>query len=237
MNVRELQRWLNAHGATPKLVEDGIGGTLTRAAIIQVFVNKSASAITEGELLTIAKLLGDTDTKRIKAVSFVESAGSGWFNSGLPKILYERHYFYKLTSAAIRNLTGWFIGRTSGGYTTDVNNNGINDSWEKLAEAACKDPDAAFQSISIGKFQVMGAYYKELGYNHPIDMLWDARNSEYAHYRMLVGYITKVARMTSAYKKLSTNPEHCREFALRYNGKAYEKNNYHIKLANAMKRF
>ena len=45
MNIVELQSWLNAHGATPKLVEDGKAGTLTRAAIIQVFVNKDAKPL------------------------------------------------------------------------------------------------------------------------------------------------------------------------------------------------
>ena len=51
MNIKELQTWLNDHGATPKLKVDGIAGTLTRVAIIQVFVNKNAKAITEEQLL------------------------------------------------------------------------------------------------------------------------------------------------------------------------------------------
>lgn len=234
MNIVELQSWLNAHGATPKLVEDGKAGTLTRAAIIQVFVNKDAKLVTEEELLELSKSLGDTSTKRMKTVAAVESGGSGWFNSGLPKILYERHYFYRLTSESVRKLTGWFINKSSGGYTTDTNKNGINDSWEKLAEAVCKDPDAAFQSISIGKFQVMGSHYKMLGYSHPIEMLWDARESEYAHYKMLVGYI-KGTNLSKAYLNLSTDPEDCRAFAKGYNGPQYTKFDYHLKLAKAMR--
>lgn len=35
MNVKELQQWLNDHGANPKLVCDGVGGTATRNAFIQ----------------------------------------------------------------------------------------------------------------------------------------------------------------------------------------------------------
>lgn len=45
MTVKELQKWLNAHGASPKLKEDGIGGTLTKSAFIQVFVNKDAKLL------------------------------------------------------------------------------------------------------------------------------------------------------------------------------------------------
>lgn len=235
MNIKELQQWLNDHGANPKLTVDGLAGTLTRAAIIQVFVNKNAKAITEDELLSIAKELGDTNTKRIKAVAKVESGGAGWFDSGLPKILYERHYFYKLTTDAIRKITGWFINKDAGDYTTDANKNGINDSWEKLALAACKDPDAAFKSISIGKFQVMGNYYKELGFSHPIEMLWAARNSEYEQYKMLSGYILKVANMKKDFLALSTNPQTNVPFARKYNGVNYKKYNYDVKLAQAMK--
>lgn len=236
MNVKELQQWLNTKGAN--IVADGVGGPKTREAFIKVFTNKKASAVSEGELLEAAKKLGDTNTKRIKAVAKTESNGSGYFDSGLVKILWERHYFYKFVGKTIY-LPGYkdhFLShQQSGGYTTDFNKNNINDSWEKLAAAACIHPDGAFQSISVGKFQVMGKYYKELGYNHPIDMLWAATQGEKAHYDMLVGYILKVANLKAAFLRISTNPETCRDFAKGYNGKIYEKYDYHKKIANGMK--
>lgn len=235
MNVQELQQWLNDHGAKPKLVVDGQGGTLTRSAFIQVFVNKNAKAITKTELSNIAKLLNDTDTKRIEAVASVESMGGGWFDSGLPKILYERHYFYRLTNKTLKWLSFGYLGNSSsGGYTTDVNSNGINDNWEKLSAAACINPDAACMSVSIGKFQVMGKYYKELGFDNPIDMLWAARTNEHEHYKMLVGYI-KMANLQKAFLSISTNPTNNIPFVYGYNGPAWKKNDYANKLANAMK--
>jgi hypothetical protein len=235
MTVKELQKWLNAHGASTKLKEDGIGGTLTKSAFIQVFVNKDAKAITKDQLLEIAKSLGDNSIKRIEAVGKVESSGSGWFDSGLPKILWERHYFYRLTKRILESATfGLISSPSSGNYTSDINKNGINDSWEKLAEAVCVDPDKALQSISIGKFQVMGIYYKELGYNQPIDMLWAARNSEYEHYKMLAGYI-KMAKLIPAFLSISTVAHTNIPFVKGYNGPAWKKNDYASKLAIAMR--
>lgn len=233
MNIKELQQWLNDHGATPKLTVDGLAGTLTRAALIQVFVNKDAKAITEAELKAISDTLGDTSGKRIKAVAKVEGGNSGWFTSGLPKILYERHYFYRFTKGLFK-IDSWFNSPESGNYTEDINKNGINDSWEKLATAACKDPDSAFKSISIGKFQVMGKYYSQCGYKHPIDMLWAARNSELAHYQMLVNYILKVANLKEAFLRISTNPKDCIDFAKGYNGSGYKKYKYDSQIAAAM---
>ena len=57
MTVTEFQQWLNAHGAS--IAVDGKGGPATRAAILQVFTNKSAPAITETELRSISAFLGD----------------------------------------------------------------------------------------------------------------------------------------------------------------------------------
>lgn len=233
MNVRELQQWLNAHGADPILKIDGDGGKETRRAFLQVFVNKNAKAITSEQLLDIAKRLGDTSTKRINAVAKVESTGGGWFDTGLPKILYERHYFYNLTKGKY-GINQRLSNPKSGNYTLDANKNDINDSWEKLSEACCLDPDAALQSVSIGKFQVMGKHYKSLGFDHPIDMLWAARSSEYEHYKMLAGYI-EFNNLKKAFLALSTNSETNRALAKGYNGPAYEKYQYHIQLANAMR--
>ena len=239
MNVKELQQWLNgkikSEGLNiPLLVEDGKGGALTRSTFILVFVNKNARAIDENERLLIAKSLGDTNTKRIKAVAKVESNGAGWFDSGLPKILYERHYFYRQLNKTINWLSfGFLANSSSGGYTINADKNGINDNWDKLAAAVCINPHAAIQSVSIGSFQVMGKWYRECGYSSPIDMLWDARNSEYGHYKMLAGFI-KSNNLTKQFLAISTVAKTNIPFVRAYNGPAWEKNDYANKLARAM---
>ena len=245
MKVSDLQIWLNdkikQNNLNLKLlVVDGIGGPITRNAIYQVFKCTNAKAVTEAELLEFAKQLGDTNTKRIKAVGKVETNGSAWDKDGMPKILYERHYFYKYVKKIIY-LPGYsdhFLANpTWGGYTMDFNKNNINDSFEKLAFAACIDPIGAFSSISISSFQVMGIYYKELGYDNPLDMLYDVSRDEAVHYKLLVGYILKIANIKSAFLKISTNSETNRAFCKAYNGPNYASiaPGYHVKLAKAMK--
>lgn len=239
MKVKELQLWINGKikseglAITP-LVADGIPGPLTRSTFILLFVNKNARAIDETERLLIAKSLGDVNTKRIRAVAQVESAGSGWFDSGLPKILYERHYFHKFVKKTISWVTGFISNPSSGGYTVDADKNGINDNWDKLAAAVCVDPYGALQSVSIGSFQVMGRWYKDCGYKHPIDMLWAARNSEYEHWKMLAGFI-KANNLTKAFLAISTNANDNVRFVEAYNGPAWRKNDYANKLAKAMR--
>lgn len=212
-------------------------GPATRSAIYEVFKCKTAKAVTEDELLVFAKQLGDTNTKRIKAIGKVETNGSAWFSDGVSKILYERHYFYKFVKKIIY-LPGYsdhFLSNPKwGGYTMDFNKNSINDSWEKLAFAACIDPVGAFSSVSISSFQVMGGYYKELGYNNPIDMLYEVTRDEAVHYKLLVGFILNVAKIKNSFLKISTNSEANRAFCKAYNGSQYEKNQYHVKLAKAM---
>lgn len=232
-DVAWVQMWLNLNAGT-NLEIDGVWGTASRAAFINAFANRNAPAITEDELLEIARQLGDTDTKRIKAVAKVESNGGGFFNSGLPKILWERHKYWNFVRNTALRVVSWFAHPHSGDYTMDVNANGINDSWEKLSLAMAKDPLAALKSISIGKFQVMGEWYRECGYNHPIEMLWAASRNEKSHYEMLRDYILNVANLKAAFLKLDGNPENNRAFSYGYNGKKYEKYAHHTKLGKEL---
>lgn len=227
MNLRDLQLWLNAKGAN--LVVDGKRGPKTRQAILDVFVNKSASAVTVTDILRIANRLGGT-SKQVNAVAKVESAGGGWDNSGRLKCLYERHYFWKRWQIKIPLLSD----PAAGGYTTDANKDGVNDSWEKVADAAMLSPLAAFESASWGEFQIMGAHAKALGYGNAVEFVWALSRGEAAHYEALARYI-EVNNLKAAFKALSTNPETCRAFARSYNGPSYEKGGYHKKLAEAMR--
>lgn len=227
MNLRDLQLWLNAHGAS--LVVDGKPGPATRSAILNVFVNRSAAAVTPADINLIAARLGGT-SRQVAAVAKVESAGGGWDDAGRLKCLYERHYFWRRIQIKIPFLSN----PSPGGYTIDADKDGINDSWEKVADAAMRSPIAAFESASWGKFQIMGAHAKSLGFANAIEFVWALSRSEYAHYDALARFI-EANGLRQAFKQLSSNPEHCRAFARSYNGTGYEKGGYHRKLAEAMR--
>jgi hypothetical protein len=157
MSVRDLQKFINAKGRA-SLAEDGVGGPMTRAAIIETFRNRAAPAITSRAIEAIAGRLGCT-TRQLRAVAQVEGGGSGWDKDGLLACLWERHYLWRRVRIAIPFLSN----PRPGGYTIDADKDGINDSWEKLALAASRYPELAFECASFGKFQIMGAHWRALG--------------------------------------------------------------------------
>lgn len=227
MTLTEYQQWLIALGQDIKA--DGKPGPATRAATKAVFVNTSASAVTEADIVAFADKLGCT-VQQIKAVAKVESGGGPFDKQGRPKMLFERHLFHKFTGGAY-GITPYSNPR-SGGYN--------EDRWEKLAQAACKDAHAAFAATSWGEFQVLGAHargqyrgFLNLGYSSPLTMAYCAVKGEAEHYEMLLRYIT-AAGLRPALAKLSKNPDDCRAFAEGYNGPKFEDYNYHRELARAM---
>lgn len=221
MNVAELQQWLNAHGQS--VTVDGKGGPQTRAAILAAFTNTNAPAVNDADILAFASSLG-CSVKQLRAVAQVESAGGGFTNEGRPKILFERHVFHRLTDG--RWSVSSFSNPKYGGYG--------EDSWEKLTQAACRDPDAAFSSASWGKFQIMGSHWNALDYRSPIAMAHTMVQSEGDHYDALVRFI-KANALAGKLRAVSTNPDDNRPFCRAYNGPAYERNDYHNKLARAMR--
>lgn len=223
-----LQTWLNAKGWKPQLVVDGLPGPKTREALIGIFANRNAPTVTDTEMAGFAARLGGT-LKQMRAVAAVESGGSGFLVTGQPKILWERHHFWKRLQLNLPLISN----PKPGGYTLDADKDGVNDSWEKLAEAAMYAPAWAIESCSWGKFQVMGFWWEKLGYESAIDFAWSMRESEAGHFEALVRYI-QFNRLAPAFRALSADPETCRAFAAGYNGSGYRKFDYHTKLARAM---
>jgi hypothetical protein len=225
MNLRDYQVWLNAHGAS--LLTDGKPGPRTRAATFQVFTNLNAPAITPDQIAGFARRLGGT-VKQVNAVAKVESAGGGYNDQGQPKALYERHYAWK----RLRILIPLLSNPSAGGYTIDADRDGLNDSWEKVADMAMRSPLAAFESASFGKFQVMGAWAAKLGYPNAIEFAYSMVSGEAAHYEALVRYI-EVFGGVAKFRALSTDWRANTAFAQFYNGPKQQ--GYDRRLAEAMR--
>lgn len=228
--VAKTQSWLNAHGAS--LVVDGDGGPKTRQAVLDVFRNTDAPAATPGDINAIAIRLGGTGA-RLMAVTQVEAPRGGWDTSGLLTCLYERHYGWKRWRVKLPFLSD----PKPGGYTIDADRDGVNDSWEKVADASCRFGGAsAFECASWGKFQIMGAWWEKLGYPSAMDFVWQLSRSEAAHYEAFARYIEHFG-LKQAFQRISGNPADCVAFARGYNGAGYKKYSYDEKIAAAFRRF
>lgn len=210
--ITSLQTWINGKGG--HAIVDGVWGPATRHELIEVFRNRSAPAVQPVNIRQLALDLGCTE-RQIKAVARVESAGGGWDDSGLLKCLWERHYLWRRVKVAVPFLSN----PSPGGYTIDADKDGINDSWEKLADATGRFGfNAAAECASFGKFQIMGAHWKALGYRSVADFVWQLSRSEAAHYQAF-GRFVEANKLTGALRQVSDLSSDCLAFARGYNGK------------------
>lgn len=113
----------------------------------------------ENDYRVAAARLG-VDVPAIKAVADVESNGVTHWAGGLVPILFEAHWFAKLTGGRFNDShpgvssTAWNRALYRGGPA----------EYERLAEARALDENAALQSASWGAFQIMGFHWRTLGY-------------------------------------------------------------------------
>lgn len=188
----------------------------------------TGNKLTKDDYVNAAKIL-KCEVAAIKAVAKTESSARGAFQDYLgkkvPTILYERHYFKKYTSNKYTKSHPVVSGKRG-------NYGKYNAQYPKLLEAMGLDEDAALKSCSWGKFQIMGANYKNCGHANVKEMITDAFKSEKEHLKQFINFVLYDKNLLSAIQgKKWAN------FAKGYNGPAYADNAYDVKMETAYNHF
>ena len=152
-----------------------------------------------GDFKGAATQLSDTDINAtaanlncevavVEAVCDVESGGSGFLPDGRPKILFEAHAFH--------NATGGRWDRTnpnisSPAWDRSLYGAGGAHQYDRLAEAIALDRNAALQSASWGRFQVMGNNYAAAGFANAEAFVQAMCDREAAHLGAFIGFCRK----------------------------------------------
>lgn len=178
--------------------------------------------LTENDYSSAAKLL-NCDIPAIKAVAEVESAGNGFLSDGKPKILFEGHVFYRYTKGKYANshpnicYEKWDKSKYLGGAR----------EYERFNEALELDRQAALLSISCGKFQIMGFNFAHCGFLSVEIFFEDMHKNEGAHLKAFCNYLIETGLDDELRQRRWA------DFAKKYNGPSYQKNQYDIKLMKA----
>lgn len=184
------------------------------------------NGLTEADYQEAAKLLG-CEPAAIKAVAEVESSGSGFLATGEPKILFERHYFRRLTGNRFDKL----YPDLSGPYKAGTYGPGGQHQHRRLQAAISLDRNAALQSASWGRFQIMGENYQLAGFKSIQSFINAMYNSERDHLLAFSNFVINKGLAGDI-----RNKDWAR-FARGYNGPAYAQNKYDIKMAAAYKKY
>ncbi|MEB3753832.1 N-acetylmuramidase family protein [Acinetobacter sp. MD2(2019)] len=170
-------------------------------------------------------------TAALQAVMQVECKGSGFNADGTPVILFERHVFRKqliangksaIAAKAMKERPD-LCNTTAGGYGLFSAQHG------RLNAATLYDRTSALESASWGLGQIMGYWWKDLGYASIQDFVNAMYKDEASQLEAMCRYIKKNG-LDNYLRKLDWAG-----FALRYNGQNYKANQYDVKLAAAYK--
>ncbi len=186
---------------------------------------QSADPLRRADFEAVAARLG-CEWEAVAAVAEVESGPLGGFASdGRPIILFERHLFSRKTNSAYDGSHPTVSNRTPGGYPRTQ-----AERWAQVAEAYALDPEAALQSASYGRFQVLGQNYGNLQLANAHEYVTKISKSEKDQLEAFEGFV----------KANNLSDELVRKdwagFARAYNGPGYAANQYDTKMANAYAR-
>lgn len=188
--------------------------------------------LTEAQIAAQAKALG-IEVAALRAVIEVECKGSGFNADRTPVILFERHVFRQrliangkavVADKAMRERPD-LCSKSTGAYGLYSAQHG------RLNAAAQYHRDSALESASWGLGQVMGYHWKALGYPSLQAFINNMYKDEASQLDAMCRYI-KVNNLVNALKN-----KDWKSFARGYNGAAYAKNSYDVKLGNAYKKW
>lgn len=160
------------------------------------------------------------------AVLSVETSGCGYLADRRPKILFERHYFHRLTHGRFDRTNPDISAPTAGGY-----GEGGAHQYERLAAAIALDRDSALRSASWGIGQIMGANFDAAGFGSAEEMVAAFVTGEDAQLAGMARF------MAHEGMKPALSAGKWATLARMYNGKDYAKHRYDEKLGTYYTRF
>ncbi|KAB2730095.1 N-acetylmuramidase family protein [Brucella intermedia] len=183
--------------------------------------------------LTVMAKEAKIEPAALLAIAEVESGGRALHNvdgGKEPAIRFEGHYFDRRLSGRLRDYA------RSNGLSAPVagrirNPKSQGERWLLLERAMGLNKKAALESTSWGLGQVMGAHWEWLGYATVDDLVAEARGSVAGQARLMLRFIEK-AELLEVLKA-----RNWREFARRYNGPAFGRNEYDKRMAEAYQRW
>jgi hypothetical protein len=220
-----LQLYLRDTGRYTSQI-DGDYGPLTNNAILQALEDGPDSPLTMQDYLDSGGRLG-CNPANVLAFAEVEAAGAG-FEAGYPKILFEPHIFSKLTKHAF-DATYPTVSYPHWGMVPYPRQQAAR--YAQLLKAVGLDVTAGFSSASFGKFQICGFNHQACGYETPWSFAFAQAFDEPNQLKCFEAFI----RSAGLLKPLQNG--NWVECAKRYNGSAYEKNRYDVRLAQAARRW
>ena len=214
------------------LVVDGIVGQATYEEICQDLV--PGMHLTEEDYSKAAKEL-DIEVAVIKAFSKVESGGrSAFLSPGKPVILFEGHVFWRQLEKNGLDPNKFTKGNSDILFpkVNSKSYKGGAAEYDRLNRAISIHEKSAYESMSSGKFQILGNNAESLGYKSAKDMYLEFCKGEY---NQLIGFVRFIKVNPTLHKALKN--KNWAKAAECYNGKNYKVYNYDIKLANAYRQY
>lgn len=159
----------------------------------------------------------------IRAVCAVEAPKGGFLATGEPVVLFEAHVFSRLTAG---RFDASHPQLSTARWNSSLYRGGMAEHG-RLQAAVALDRDAALQSASWGRFQIMGFNWRRCGFGSLQDFINAMYESEGRQLDAFVAFV-KSAGLDDELQRLDWPA-----FARGYNGPGYAQNRYDERLAAA----